>query len=255
MDRLDSSLTAPQDVVDVTDTARRQVPQGSGSNGGQAGSVRDEAMGQARAVASAAREETKGVLSDLGDEISRQASEQKQRLSQGLQDVSMQLDEAAANGSGQVSRLASEAAQRTRAASEWLERNEPRDLIDAVEDFGRRRPMTFLAISALAGAVVGRLTRGMVDDARESQSWRQGTVVPATSTYVANPALGASDPYGVAGTPSTSGMAPTSGPQANPSGLGGGTSAPMGGEYLGEGLGSGTGLSGSAGIDPQREGI
>ncbi len=36
-------------------------------------------------------------------------------------------------------------------------------MVRSVEDFGRRRPVTFILGSAAAGVLAGRLTRGMID--------------------------------------------------------------------------------------------
>ena len=38
----------------------------------------------------------------------------------------------------------------------------PRDLLDEVKRFARRRPVAFLALAAAAGVVAGRVTRGAV---------------------------------------------------------------------------------------------
>ena len=38
----------------------------------------------------------------------------------------------------------------------------PRDVLDEVKRFARRRPVAFLALAAAAGVVAGRVTRGAV---------------------------------------------------------------------------------------------
>jgi hypothetical protein len=94
-----------------------------------------------------------------------------------LRELGDELDQAAGRtegSDGRVAMFASEAATRTRDASAWLETHQARDLVDSVSDFARRRPMVFIAGSAIAGMVVGRLTRGMVDAAREGSSTTQG---------------------------------------------------------------------------------
>jgi hypothetical protein len=62
--------------------------------------------------------------------------------------------------------IAQQAAERIHGAASWLEQREPADLVQAVRDFGRRRPGVFLAGAVAAGLVAGRLTRGMTDAAR-----------------------------------------------------------------------------------------
>ena len=58
--------------------------------------------------------------------------------------------------------LAEQAAQKGGEIARWLEDREPRDVLDEVKSFARRRPVTFLALCGLAGVVAGRLTRGAV---------------------------------------------------------------------------------------------
>jgi hypothetical protein len=68
--------------------------------------------------------------------------------------------------SGPASEVARQAADRADRFADWLAAREPGDLLDEVRSFARRRPGAFLAGAALAGVVVGRLTRGAVDAAR-----------------------------------------------------------------------------------------
>jgi hypothetical protein len=113
-------------------------------------------------VAEEARRQTRDVTGKVGGEVRHQVDEQKHRLTHGLQDLADELADIADTRSGMVAGAAGDAAERTRQASTWLEQHEPRDLLTVVEDFARRRPVLFLMSAAAAGAVVGRLTRGMV---------------------------------------------------------------------------------------------
>jgi hypothetical protein len=64
---------------------------------------------------------------------------------------------------GTASGLVREAADRARALSSRLDGREPRELLDDVRGFARRRPGTFLLGALVAGVVAGRLTRGAKD--------------------------------------------------------------------------------------------
>jgi hypothetical protein len=128
------------------------------------GAVADEAKEQVRSVADTAVRQTQGVLADIGSDLSTEAQNQKLRLAKGLEGFSTELEEVARSSSGRVPSLAGEAAARTRSLAQWLELTEGRDMVRSVEDFGRRRPVTFILGCALAGVAAGRLTRGIIDD-------------------------------------------------------------------------------------------
>ena len=63
---------------------------------------------------------------------------------------------------GQVVRRAADAAQQ---AAGWLDEREPGEVLDDVRTYARRHPGTFLAGAAVAGLLVGRLTRGLTASA------------------------------------------------------------------------------------------
>ena len=43
-------------------------------------------------------------------------------------------------------------------SAHWLQDREPADVLESVRSYGRRHPVTFLALCGLAGIVAGRLT-------------------------------------------------------------------------------------------------
>jgi hypothetical protein len=165
---------------------------GSGAAAGSIGAVREEAKEQVRSVADTAVRETKGVLADMGSDLSREAQSQKLRLAKGLDGFSTELEEVALNGSGRVPSLASEAAARTRGLARWLERTDPSDMVRSVEDFGRRRPVTFVLGSLVAGVLAGRVTRGMIDGRAQDAPSTEG---PTSQRYV-QPGYAPGDDFG-----------------------------------------------------------
>jgi len=50
--------------------------------------------------------------------------------------------------------------------ADWLSEREPADLLEEARSLARRRPGAFLVGAALAGVIIGRLTRGVVDATR-----------------------------------------------------------------------------------------
>lgn len=134
--------------------------------------VREEAMADAKAVADTAKQETRSAIRGINDEIRRQTSQQKARLSSGIREIGEELDSAAQGSSGSVAEIASEAATRARRISSWVDTHEPSDVLSALERYARRRPFMFVAGATAAGALVGRFTRN-------AMASRSGTESPA----------------------------------------------------------------------------
>lgn len=159
--------------------------------------VRGQASEQARAVADTARQETHDVMEQVGTEVRQQVDHQKDRLAQGLRGLSDELSDVAQQRSGTLATVADDAAGRTRDASDWIEHHEPQDVIAAIEDFARRRPMAFLAGAAAAGVLVGRLTRGMTSGNGSHQGDRRPTQLPPSRTTAPGAAYGTTAVEGV----------------------------------------------------------
>ena len=113
-------------------------------------------------------------MAGFGEGLQREANEQSLKIAQVLDGLSGELDEMSQNGSGWASALVGDTADKTRDLARWMERTEPRDMLRGVEDFARRRPVAFVLGSALAGLIVGRLTRSMVASSDGSASPEQG---------------------------------------------------------------------------------
>jgi len=165
----------------------------SGSSSGGAASTRDVAKDQAQTVAQdalqggkqtagtakeqaaevagEAKNQTRVLLDQTRSEISSQGTAQQQRAATGLRSVADEIT-GMINGEGGTSGMASDLARqlsdRVQTAADWLESREPRDLLDEVQRFARRRPGTFLAAAGVLGFLGGRMTRGAVDEARDS---------------------------------------------------------------------------------------
>jgi len=74
------------------------------------------------------------------------------------------------DGSGMATDLIKQASQRTSDAASWLESREPGDLMNEVRGFARQRPGMFLAGAAVAGVLVGRLTRNVLTSSKSTES-------------------------------------------------------------------------------------
>ena len=152
-----TTQVARDEATDVGRTAADAGRQVAGTAAEQAANVAQEVKTQARDLLGEARGQAQG-----------QARAGQQKAADGIRALSQELREMAdgSQQSGTVSEIARQAAYRADDLAEWLGRREPGDLVNEVRSFARRRPGAFLLGAALAGVVVGRLTRGAVDSAR-----------------------------------------------------------------------------------------
>jgi hypothetical protein len=131
--------------------------------------VAGTAAEQARGVAQEVKTQARDLVGEARGQVQDQARTGQQKAAEGVRALSRELHEMAQGGqqSGPVSEIARQAAQRADLFADWIGEREPADLLEEVRSFARRRPGAFLAGMALAGVVVGRLTRGAVDSARQ----------------------------------------------------------------------------------------
>ncbi|MET0694081.1 MAG: hypothetical protein ABWY56_09120, partial [Propionibacteriaceae bacterium] len=170
----------------------------------QAGAVKDTAVEQGQHVAEVAKEQVGQVASEASahvkdllaeglTEIRSQAGSQQKRLATGIHSLAGELDSMASKSdkSGPLTDYAHQAAEKGAEVAEWLESAEPSDVLDTLRSFARRRPVVFLAASAAAGIVVGRLTRGLVANAKDDAQPAALTATPVTTSspqYAVEPA-------------------------------------------------------------------
>ncbi|MFY0406421.1 hypothetical protein [Solicola sp. PLA-1-18] len=147
---------------DGSSDAKQKAQQAANEAADQAQHVGGVAKDQASQVADEAKQHAKGLLDDATSQVDDQARTQLGRLSETLRSVGGDLDDMAAGSDrdGVARTLAQEVATRARTLGEHLDGREPRDLLDDVRAYARRRPGTFLLGAVVAGVVAGRLTRG-----------------------------------------------------------------------------------------------
>jgi hypothetical protein len=174
----------------------------SGAQGGAASDVATTAKDQATEVASSAADEAKVVAHDAAAHARRlvgetrgqlrtQASEQTDRLTQTLKDMSQQLRSMAdGNGpaSGMVGDLTSQLASTTSKLATRLDEGGLDAALGDVKRFARNRPVLFLAAAAGAGFMAGRLlkaadTHALTEAMKTSDDSGPGTVSGASGAY------------------------------------------------------------------------
>ena len=189
--------------------------------------VADVAREQASDVAAEAGRQGRDLLQRAQGQLEEQAAQGQQRLADRLLSLSDEL-RSMSDGSGQgvAADLARQAASQVRDAGKWMEDREPRQVVNEMQSFARRRPAVFLVLAAGAGLVAGRLSRGLKDASSDDSA---ATAAPAATQGLggqwAQPSDMAGQPPGTAGGVSDE----TRGPSAPASGL-----PPTGGDRAGE---------------------
>ena len=200
--------------------AKERARQVAGTAAEETRRVSGVAQQEASRVASEASSQVQGLLGEVTVQVEEQSRVQLDRLAERLRSVGEDLERMATQGEGPASGLAQEAGERVRSWAAHLRGREPRDLLDEVRGFARRRPGVFLGGALVAGVVAGRLTRGA--KAARSDGPSSSGHAPAVSVYDAPVAADVTSP----GQPLSSGYAaPSSGPIADPSTQGHGTAS------------------------------
>lgn len=151
---------------------------------------------QAREVTAEAGRQTRGLVNEGLDQIRTQARDGQRRAARGLHGLGDQLADMSRRGgrSGVAGDIVQQASSRAHDVASWLERREPADLLQEVQDFTRRRPGAFLLGAAFAGLAVGRLTRGLAAGQREAGPPPAPPAPPPPAAATAPPPTAAAPP-------------------------------------------------------------
>jgi hypothetical protein len=186
---------AKGEAADLKNTAVDKGQQVAGVAKEQAGAVKDTAVDRGQQVVGVAKDEAsrvtaeatgqvKDLLNQGRTQLSEQVSSQQQKLSSLVHSFADELGTMAAKSdkSGPITDLAQQGSRRIGALAHTLETSDASDLLDQVRNFARRRPVAFLLGSAVAGVVVGRLSRSLASEAHDAKVASQTPALPA-STY------------------------------------------------------------------------
>jgi len=148
-----TAQVAKQQAADVGNTAAQSGEHVMHAVGEQTKRVAEETTRQAR-----------NLLHEGRQQLTEQARDGQQKTARSLHALADQLDDmyTKSDGSGMGPEAVHQAAGHARTVASWLEDREPGDLLNEVRGFARRKPGVFLAGAAVAGMLVGRLTRGVV---------------------------------------------------------------------------------------------
>jgi len=160
------------------------------------------AKDQAANVADEAKYQAKDLIAQARDQAQQQAHSQQQRAAQGLRTAADQLGSMAqSSDNGLAQQVVQNVSERAHSAASWLEQRQPADLLDEVRSFAARRPGVFIAIAVGAGVIAGRLTKGLIAEAK-SGSGSTGAS-GAASTYTGSSTYGTTGTYASGDTYST----------------------------------------------------
>ncbi|MGW5667882.1 hypothetical protein [Micromonospora sp. NPDC003776] len=165
----------PGGTTDQARQAASQVGQQTAQAGGQVGHAAAE---QGRHMAEQARQQARNLTGEATSQLHHQARGQQHRAAEGLRGLGRQLDTMADRGgdtgmAGEAVRRAAMVADRT---AGWLDSRDPGEVMDDVRGYARQHPGIFLAGAAVAGVLVGRLTRNLTsgNGHRGSEQMGQG---------------------------------------------------------------------------------
>jgi len=208
-----TTTTSDSSAANAAATAKDEAGQVASTATDAAGAVATTAKEQAGQVAGEAVHQAHNLLSQATDELTSQAGDQTQRLATNLRELGEELESMAASGdSGSTAHsVVAGAADRVRSAASYLDGKQPGELVDDLQQLGRRRPGMFLLGAALAGAAVGRLAsaakKASTPDATPSAPTTPAVADPAPPVRNSTPGAATIEPYpGATGSPTTAGM-------------------------------------------------
>jgi gas vesicle protein len=146
------------------ETAKGEARQVAETAVGSGKQVAQTAKVEAQSVVGEAKSQAASLLDTVRTEVGTQLGTQHHRVADSLRNLSQELDGMAASSSesGPMTDLVQQASRKGGEVATWLQDREPADVLEAVRSYGRRHPVTFLALCGLAGVVAGRLTRSAV---------------------------------------------------------------------------------------------
>jgi hypothetical protein len=195
--------------------AADQAKQTAGTAADEGKHVAGVAQDEAKKVAGEAKSQLHGLVNQATSQIDDQSRTQRDKLVETIRTFADELQDMASGkseGNGPAAGLARDLADRAHSLSTRLDGREPRELLDEVRTFARRKPGTFLLGALAAGVVAGRLTRG-AKDAQSGAAFSSGTsdypsgyqpayaAVPQGGTAAGTPLAGTGSPTGYPVTP------------------------------------------------------
>jgi uncharacterized protein YjbJ (UPF0337 family) len=185
---------AKEKAAEVKDQVKGEA-QNVAQTAAAAGSrVAGTAKEQAANVTGEARRQAKDMLQQTKSQLTTQVGGGQQKLAGSIRTLGTELGAmaGAADQPGVASDLVHQASGVVDSVASWFEDKEPADVLAEVTAFARRKPGTFLLVAGTAGLVLGRLARGLRDDAAEDKDAdaQPGYAAAYTTTGYETPVAG-----------------------------------------------------------------
>jgi DNA polymerase II small subunit/DNA polymerase delta subunit B len=196
-----------------TPEMKERATQAAGTAKEEGAHVAETAKGEAQQVMGEAKAKAADLVNETKSQVDQQSRNQMQALATKIDELRREID-SMVDGSdiqGTVTELARQLSDKTRALSSQLAERDPKDMLEEVRSFARRRPGTFLAGATVAGVVAGRLTRGAKKAHDDSDT---STAMPMTeppTTTQAVPSATRQSAAAVGGTTTAPAVQPTGG--------------------------------------------
>lgn len=156
--------TGTSDTGSKVDTAKGEAKQVAGTAVDSTKQVAQTAKAEATNVVAETKQQAASLLDTIRSEGGQQLSNSQNLVADTLHGLAKELGgmASASEESGPLTDLVHQASQKSGEVAHWLQDREPADVLESVRSYGRRHPVTFLALCGLAGVVAGRLTRSAV---------------------------------------------------------------------------------------------
>jgi DNA polymerase II small subunit/DNA polymerase delta subunit B len=200
-----------------TPEMKERASQAAGTAKEEGAHVAETAKGEAQQVVGEAKAKAADLVNETKSQVDQQSRNQMQALATKLDELRREID-SMVDGSdiqGTVTELARQLSDKTRTLSSQLAERDPKDMLEDVRSFARRRPGTFLAGATVAGVVAGRLTRGAKRAHDDSDT---STAMPMTEPVTTTQTVPAATRRSATGQPAGAGGATTAAPAAQPTG-------------------------------------
>jgi hypothetical protein len=169
---------------DVAGAAKEQASQVGHDAADSAKNVAGTAKDEASKVAGETKKQAQALYEEARTQLHEQAGVQQGRVAEGLRSIGNELNRMAqaSDQPGVATDLVAQVASRTSGVASWLDERDPGSLLTEVKNYARRKPGTFIAVSAVAGLVAGRLVRSLTSEAKDEKEAASANTSSALSS-------------------------------------------------------------------------
>jgi hypothetical protein len=147
----------------------------SSSPGSGGGDVKEQAQEKAQQVKEQATQQAQHVAgqvkSRVGTEVDRRSTEAGQQVSQQASDLRSVAQQLRSDGKDAPARMVDQVADRVERTGHWLTESDGQQLLNDIEDFGRRNPWAVMAGGLALGFLASRFLKASSQDRYERRGY------------------------------------------------------------------------------------